>query len=153
AFFQGVFATVLATPCTAPFLGTALGFAFTQSSAMILLIFFSIALGMSAPYLVLSAQPAWLRFLPKPGPWMAQVKQLMGFLLLATLLFLLAVLGAQRGVEAIIWTSAFLLVLGLSCWIGGIFLTPATSTRARGIALLIMVVLVGASGFYFLGNK
>ena len=72
SFFQGVFATVLATPCTAPYLGTALGFAFTQSSAMILVMFAAIAAGMSAPYLLLSAQPAWLRFLPKPGPWMVQ---------------------------------------------------------------------------------
>src|SRR5437879_7437975 len=99
SFFQGVFATVLATPCTAPFLGTALGFAFSQSSVVILAMFVAIAAGMSAPYLLLSAQPAWLRFLPKPGPWMLHVKQFMGFLLLATLLFLLYVLGAQRGLE------------------------------------------------------
>jgi cytochrome c biogenesis protein CcdA len=79
SFFQGVFATVLATPCTAPFLGTALGFAFTQSATVILLMFGSIALGMSAPYFLLSAQPAWLKFLPKPGPWMVRVKQFMGF--------------------------------------------------------------------------
>ena len=125
SFFQGVFATVLATPCTAPYLGTALGFAFTQSSAMILVMFAAIAAGMSAPYLLLSAQPAWLRFLPKPGPWMVSVKQLMGFLLLATLLFLLSVLGAERGVNAVIWTSAFLLVLSLACWMKGTFVTAA----------------------------
>src|SRR5678810_79087 len=69
SFFQGVFATVLATPCTAPFLGTALGFAFTQSPVIILAMFIAVAAGMSAPYLLLSAQPAWLRFLPRPGPW------------------------------------------------------------------------------------
>lgn len=67
SFFQGVFATVLATPCTAPFLGAALGFAFTQSPVIILSMFVAIAAGMSAPYLLLCAQPAWLRFLPKPG--------------------------------------------------------------------------------------
>src|SRR6266581_1753977 len=110
SFFQGVFATVLATPCTAPFLGTALGFAFSQSSAIILSMFVAVAAGMSAPYLLLSAQPAWLRFLPKPGPWMLHVKQFMGFLLLATLLFLLYVVGAQRGLEGEIWASCFLLV-------------------------------------------
>src|SRR4029453_2176756 len=97
SFFQGVFATVLATPCTAPFLGTALGFPFTQSSEIILALFVAIAGGMSAPYLLLSAQPAWLRFLPRPGPWMVPVKQFMGFLLLATLLFLLFLLGAHAG--------------------------------------------------------
>src|SRR5207237_5954040 len=67
SFFQGVFATVLATPCTAPFLGTALGFAFTQSPAIILSMFVSVAAGMNPPYLFLIAQPAWNRFLPQLG--------------------------------------------------------------------------------------
>lgn len=153
SFFQGVFATVLATPCTAPFLGTALGFAFTQSGWMILLMFVAIAAGMSSPYLLLSAQPAWLRLLPKPGPWMERVKQLMGFFLLATLLFLLWVLGAERGVEAIIWTSCFLLALSLACWMKGAFIVPTASSAARVITLLLVLVLVIASGWYFIGEK
>jgi thiol:disulfide interchange protein DsbD len=153
SFFQGVFATVLATPCTAPFLGTALGFAFTQSAIVILSIFASIALGMSLPYFLLSAQPAWLKFLPKPGPWMLRVKQLMGFLLIATLLFLLSVLGAQRGVAALIWTCAFLLVLSVACWLKGVFMTPIASARTRGSVLLVIALLVIGSGYYFIGEK
>ena len=124
SFFQGVFATVLATPCTAPFLGTALGFAFTQSAAIILAMFIAVAAGMSAPYLLLSAQPAWLRFVPRPGPWMLHLKQFMGFLLLATLVFLLYVLGAQRGLEGAIWASCFLLVISVACWMKGAFILP-----------------------------
>lgn len=153
SFFQGVFATILATPCTAPFLGTALGFAFTQSSWIILLMFVAVAAGMSAPYLLLSAQPAWLKFLPKPGAWMEHVKQLMGFLLLATLLFLLSVLGAQRGVEAVIWTSVFLLFVSIACWMKGVFITPLSSTGSRVLVLLLGVVLVLGSGAYFIGGK
>ena len=153
SFFQGVFATVLATPCTAPFLGTALGFAFTQSAAIILIIFTGIAAGMSAPYLLLSAQPAWLRLLPRPGPWMVRVKQLMGFLLIATLLFLLSVLGAQRGVSALIWTCAFLLVLSIACWIKGVFIVPSASIIERLSATAVATVLVIAAGIYFIGNK
>jgi thiol:disulfide interchange protein/DsbC/DsbD-like thiol-disulfide interchange protein len=153
SFFQGVFATVLATPCTAPFLGTALGFAFTQSAAVIFAMFVAIATGMSAPYLLLSAQPAWLRFLPRPGPWMLRVKQFMGFLLLATLLFLLYVLGAQRGNEGIISASCFLLVLSIICWIKGAFVTPAASARTRATALIAMLILFLTSGFYFVGAK
>jgi thiol:disulfide interchange protein DsbD len=153
SFFQGVFATVLATPCTAPFLGTALGFAFTQSAIVILAMFGSIALGMSLPYFLLSAQPAWLKFLPKPGPWMLRVKQLMGFLLIATLLFLLSVLGAQRGVAALIWTCAFLLVLSVVCWLKGAFVTPIASARTRASVLLLMLLLVIGSGYYFIGEK
>jgi len=153
SFFQGLFATVLATPCTAPFLGTALGFAFAQSPAIILLMFVAIAAGMSAPYLLLCAQPAWLRFLPKPGPWMLHVKQFMGFLLLATLLFLLYVLGAQRGLEGAIWASCFLLIISIACWMKGAFVLPTASVAKRTIALALMFVLVLASGIYFIGGK
>jgi thiol:disulfide interchange protein len=153
SFFQGVFATVLATPCTAPFLGTALGFAFSQSATITLAIFIAIAAGMSAPYLLLSAQPAWLRFLPRPGAWMVHVKQFMGFLLLATLLFLLYVLGAQRGLEGAIWASCFLLVISVACWMKGAFVSPTASATKRGIVLALMLVIVVASGIYFIGDK
>jgi thiol:disulfide interchange protein len=153
SFFQGVFATVLATPCTAPFLGTALGFAFTQSAAIILAMFTAIAAGMSAPYLLLSAQPAWLRFLPRPGPWMLHVKQFMGFLLLATLLFLLYVLGAQRGLEGAIWASCFLLVISVACWMKGAFVVPTAPAVKRIVVLVLMLLLVIGSGVYFIGDK
>jgi thiol:disulfide interchange protein DsbD len=153
SFFQGVFATVLATPCSAPFLGTALGFAFTQSAGVILAMFVAIAAGMSAPYLLLSVQPGWLRFLPRPGPWMVHLKQFMGFLLLATLLFLLYVLGAQRGLEGAIWASGFLLVISVACWMKGAFAVPTTSTFRRAVVLVLMLLLVLASGAYFIGDK
>src|SRR5258705_5976022 len=153
SFFQGVFATVLATPCTAPFLGTALGFAFAQSPAVILAMFVAIAAGMSAPYLLLCVQPAWLRFLPKPGPWMLHVKQFMGFLRLATLLFLLYVLGAQRGLEGAIWASCFLLVISVACWMKGAFVLPTASAMKRVVVLGLMVVFVIGSGIYFIGGK
>ncbi|MGB8342102.1 MAG: protein-disulfide reductase DsbD domain-containing protein [Chthoniobacterales bacterium] len=153
SFFQGVFATVLATPCTAPYLGTALGFAFAQSAGIILLMFVAIATGMSLPYLLLSAQPAWLRFVPRPGPWMVRVKQFMGFLLIATLLFLLWVIGVARGIDAAIWVSAFLLALSIGCWMLGSFSTPSSSRAQRSIVLVLILLLVLGSGFYFIGQK
>ena len=153
SFFQGVFATVLATPCTAPFLGTALGFAFTQSAAIILAMFIAVAAGMSAPYLLLSAQPAWLRFLPRPGSWMLHLKQFMGFVLLATLVFLLYVLGAQRGLEGAIWASCFLLVISVACWMKGAFIVPTSSFAKRGVVLVLVLVLLIGSGVYFIGDK
>jgi thiol:disulfide interchange protein len=153
SFFQGVFATVLATPCTAPFLGTALGFAFTQSGWLILVMFLAIAAGMGSPYILLSAQPAWLRLLPKPGAWMERVKQLMGFFLIATLLFLLWVIGAERGVEAVIWTACFLLALSLACWMKGAFIVPTASPGTRLISVGLALVIVIASGAYFIGEK
>jgi thiol:disulfide interchange protein DsbD len=153
SFFQGIFATVLATPCSAPFLGTALGFAFAQSPAVILSMFVAIAAGMSAPYLLLSAQPGWLRFLPKPGPWMVHLKQFMGFLLLATLLFLLYVLGAQRGLDGAIWASCFLLIVAIACWMKGAFVLPTTSVAKRSSTLVLLFLLVLVGGIYFIGDK
>ena len=153
SFFQGVFATILGTSCTAPVLGTAIGFAFAQSSAVILLMFIAIAAGMSAPYLVLSAQPAWVNLLPKPGAWMERVKQLMGFPMLATLLFLLYVLGEQRGLAAVVWTMCFLLVVSIACWMKGAFLTPLASGKTRAVVLVLMLALVLGGGAYFIGGK
>jgi thiol:disulfide interchange protein len=153
SFFQGLFATALATPCTAPFLGTAIGFSFTQSPLIILLMFIAVAAGMSAPYFLLSAQPAWMKFVPQPGPWMVHVKQFMGFLLLATLLFLIYVLGAQRGLDGAVWASCFLLIVAIVCWMKGAFMTPTVSGLKRSVVLLLMLLLLLGSGFYFVGDK
>src|SRR4030095_10259745 len=132
---------------------TALGFAFTQSAAIILAMFVAIAAGMSAPYLLLSAQPAWLRFLPRPGPWMVHVKQFMGFLLLATLLFLLYVLRAQRGLGGADWAGCFLLMLCVAWWMKGAFVLSTASAVKRIVVLVLMLLLVIGSGVYFIGDK
>ncbi|HSH37741.1 MAG TPA: thioredoxin family protein, partial [Chthoniobacterales bacterium] len=153
SFFQGVFATILGTSCTAPVLGTAVGFALTQSSAIILLMFLAIAAGMSAPYLLLSANPAWVNLLPKPGAWMERVKQLMGFPMLATLVFLLYVLGEQRGLAAVIWALCFLLVVSIACWMKGAFITPLASAARQAVVLVLMLALVLGSAAYFIGAK
>jgi thiol:disulfide interchange protein DsbD len=95
AFISGVVATLVATPCTAPFMGAALGYSLTQPVVMSLLIYTSLALGMASPYLVLSIFPRFLRFVPKPGRWMETLKQAMGFLLAATVIWLGWVLASQ----------------------------------------------------------
>jgi thiol:disulfide interchange protein len=144
AFFQGVFATVLATPCTAPFLGTASAFAFAQPAPVTLLIFLAIGAGLAAPYLLLACNPRWLRFLPKPGVWMLKLKQFFGFLLLATLLWLIWIAGQLHGVEGIITLSAALLVLSLLAWIKGSFWTPVASRASKiwaGAAMLATLAL------------
>jgi thiol:disulfide interchange protein DsbD len=151
SFFQGAFATLLATPCTAPFLGSSLGFAFGQSATVILLMFASVAAGMAFPYLLLSFQPAWVRFLPKPGPWMERLKQFMGFPLLATLVWLLSVLGAQRGLAAVVSASAFLLAVGLGLWLYGIASLPVTKARTRLVLQVLAVAIALGAGWLFLG--
>jgi thiol:disulfide interchange protein DsbD len=143
SFFNGVLATILATPCTAPFLGTALGFAFAQTAGVVWGIFAAIGLGMALPYALLALQPGWMRFLPKPGAWMERFKQSMGFLLMGTVLWLLWVLGKQVGVEGVIWTGAFLLCVGLSCWLVGQWLELRSGQGKRlvvwGLALAILL--------------
>lgn len=153
SFFQGIFATLLATPCTAPFLGSALGFAFSQSAAVIFAMFTSVAFGMALPYLLLSAQPGWLKFLPRPGTWMERLKQFMAFPLFATLIWVMAVLGGQRGADAIIWFTAFLLCLAFACWLYGSFCGPLASARKQALILLLIASTCIGGGWYFLGEK
>lgn len=93
AFFSGVLAVVLATPCTAPFMGTAIGFALTQSPFVNLLIFTFLGLGLAFPFIILSAFPQTLRFVPRPGPWMKTFKRILAFLLIATIAWLVWVLS------------------------------------------------------------
>ncbi len=131
AFMNGVLTTVLATPCTAPMLGPAVGFAFTQPPIVIIAIFLSVGMGLMLPYLLLTMHPGWLRFVPKPGAWMVTFKQVMGFLLLATLLWLLSVFGAQTGAMGIVRLLAFLFALGILSWAHGRFVTLASSRGAQ----------------------
>jgi thiol:disulfide interchange protein len=154
AFFQGVFATVLATPCTAPFLGTASAFAFAQPAGMTFLVFLFIGLGMALPYLVLAFNPGWIRYLPKPGAWMLRLKQIMGFLLLATLLWLIWVLGQLKGVDAVVSLGALMLVIAILAWIKGAYWTPLSSPAARRFAFgAMLLVVLGALGGYSFVTK
>jgi len=130
AFFNGVFTTVLATPCTAPFLGAALGFAFGQPAPVLLLMFLSAGLGLAAPYLLLSLQPAWLRFLPKPGNWMITFKILMGFPMIATALWLLSLAPDHFGETGVFWLGLFLVCVSLAAWIFGRYVQTGTGSRS-----------------------
>ena len=149
SFANGVLATVLATPCTAPFLGTALGFAFSRSAFVISGIFLCIGLGMALPYILLALEPGWMRFIPRPGLWMERFKQLMGFLLMATVLWLLWVLGKQLGMEGVVWSGAFLLCLALSCWIVGqwIDLRSRRPQRLLGWGVAVALTIFGYGAF------
>lgn len=129
AFLHGLFTTLLGTSCTAPFLGTSLSYAVTQSVPVIFLLFTAIAAGMCLPYFLLTAQPAWMRFLPKPGLWMERVKQIMGFAMLAIAAWLFGVL-AGRGAGAVAAMSWFVLVLGFAAWLYGLHASRATRVAA-----------------------
>ncbi len=146
AFMKGVLATLLATPCTAPLLGPAIAFALTSSGLIVAIVFTSVGLGMSLPYLILTAHPAWMRYLPKPGAWMVAFKQLMGFLLMATVVWLLWTLAGLMSSDELVWVVCFLSFLAFAAWIYG-RITPAWSLGKKGLGLLAAVFTV-AFGFW-----
>ena len=142
AFFNGVLATVLATPCTAPFLAPALGFAFTQTAAVIVLMFITVALGLALPYVVLSWNPRLLRFLPKPGPWMERFKVAMGFPMLATGVWLFTVSIEYYG-GRILWFGIFLTVIAMAAWVFGEFFQRGTGRRGLALGIAGALALGG----------
>jgi len=141
SFLAGVTATVVATPCTAPFMGSAMGYAFSQPAYYAMLVFTFLGLGMAAPYLLLSGFPGLMRFLPKPGEWMEHLKQFMGFPLLATALWLAWVLGHQAGVDALVALLFILLLAGISAWILGKWTALHRTTPVRVVAGLMALVV------------
>lgn len=151
AFFNGMLATALATPCTAPYLSFALGFAFAQSPTIIVLMFATIGLGLAAPYLVLSWHPQWLRFLPKPGVWMERFKQAMGFPMLATAIWLFSLTLIHFGEGAALWFGVFLVALALAVWIWGEFVQRGS--RRRGWAMALSGAFLIAAYLYVLEGE
>ena len=145
AFFNGVLATVLATPCTAPILGTALGFAFAQPSSVLVLIFLAVGGGLAAPYLLLSWNPAWLKFLPKPGAWMEKFKMAMGFPMLATVMWLLSVASSTYE-KKVVWLGVFLVFTATAAWIFGEFAQRGRKNKFVA-GLVALIVLTGGYAF------
>lgn len=141
SFITGVTATVVATPCTAPFMGSALGYSLTQPAVISLAIFTSLGLGMSAPYVLLTSIPWLLKFLPRPGRWMETLKHVMGFLLMATVVWLIWVLSIQAGTDSILLLLGTLLILGLCGWILGRWGGYAVERSKRLSAMILAIAL------------
>lgn len=148
SFMSGVLATLVATPCTGPLLGPALGFAMTLPPLTALTIFTMMGLGMASPYLLFSAFPSLVRYLPKPGDWMVVFKQLMGFLMMGTVVWLIWVFGAQTGLMAIFILLLSLLLIAVGAWIFGTWASPLKGKKTRLIASCcsLLIFLVGGTG-------
>jgi thiol:disulfide interchange protein/DsbC/DsbD-like thiol-disulfide interchange protein len=116
SFGSGVLAVVIASPCTAPFMGAALGYALGAPAVETFGIFVALGLGMALPYLALAWFPAWRRVLPRPGPWMVRLKQLLAFPLYATVVWLIWVLGAQVDNDAVLRAGATLVAVSFALW-------------------------------------
>jgi thiol:disulfide interchange protein DsbD len=150
SFFTGALAVVVATPCTAPFMGTALAFALARPAGFALAIFTALGLGLALPYVALAYLPRAARFLPRPGSWMVTLRELMAFPLFATSLWLLYVLGLETSLETVMATSGALLGLGFALWIFGrktiaARLATPLSCLVAGGAFLVALGAVGGS--------
>ncbi len=152
-FFKGVLATTLSTPCTAPFLGAAMGFAFAQPEWIVIGIFLASGLGMSLPYIILTAKPEWMKFLPKPGAWMEKFKESMGFIMLGTVIWLLNVLGSQIGPEGVMWVSFFLTAVALSAWLVGGFIDLSSDGKRKSLVWSIALFVSLIAGYFCIIDK
>jgi thiol:disulfide interchange protein len=142
SFLTGVLAVAVASPCTAPFMGAALGMAFTLPAAQALLLFAVLGLGMALPYLLMSAWPRVARAMPRPGAWMATFKAVMAFPMLATVVWLVWVLGQQTSIDGAAALLGVLLTLAFALWAWG----RVDSTRVvRAAWSAVGVALLGAS--------
>jgi thiol:disulfide interchange protein DsbD len=141
AFFTGALLVLLSTPCSAPFLGTAMGFAFTASTPVLFLFFTAAGLGLALPYMLVSAFPKVLQIFPKPGAWMVKLQKVMGVLLLATVAWLLWIVNEQAGMTGV---GLFALVVAAS--IGASFVvgkfSPPGVAFGREIATISGSIIV-----------
>jgi thiol:disulfide interchange protein len=119
SFFAGVLATVVATPCTAPFMGASIGFALLQPFAVGLAVFLALGFGLALPFLLLAFVPALQRVLPRPGPWMETLKQFLAFPLYATVAWLVWVLSFQVGLSGLLVALAGLVLIAFGAWAYG----------------------------------
>ena len=141
SFLSGVLAAVVASPCTAPFMGAALGFAVTQSPWAAFTVFGALGIGMAAPYVLLAWFPAWLKRLPKPGPWLAKFKQFLAFPLYATVVWLAWVLSLQVGPNSIVWLGTALVLISMGAWMIG---QASGGLWRAGAALMVAIGLIAA---------
>ncbi len=144
AFFSGVMTTLLATPCVGPFLGSAVGVLSRLPSPTAATGIMVVGVGFAAPYVLLTAFPAWLRYLPKPGPWMVTFKQAVGFILVGVVLWLLSILIRTVDPEQMLGTLGLLCSVSLGCWLLGKI--TLSDSRRRSVTLLTMAMGVTVGG-------
>jgi thiol:disulfide interchange protein DsbD len=148
SFFTGVLATIVATPCTAPFMGAAIGYALGQPAPALLAVFLSLGLGLASPYLLLTAWPRLQRLLPRPGIWMERVKEGLAFPMYAAAVWLVWVLAQQGGPNAVLVALGGMVLIALAGWLYAVTRQGSRWTRHGGAgfaALAVAVALVGGS--------
>jgi len=141
SFFTGVLAMVVATPCTAPFMGAALGYALAHSALVSLVVFTALALGLAAPYLFLTFNPAWTKLLPRPGAWMEILKQATSIPIFATVIWLVWLFVQSAGTNALFYLLSAFLLLAIAGWILGRWPARLIATTAATFVLILAIAL------------
>jgi thiol:disulfide interchange protein DsbD len=141
SFFTGVLAMVVATPCTAPFMGAAIGYALSRSAFVSFVVFTALALGLGAPYLLLTFNPAWTKLLPRPGAWMEILKQATSIPIFATVIWLVWLFAQAAGLTALAGLLAAFLLLAVAAWILGRWPAKAAATTVAVVVLGLAVAL------------
>jgi len=137
AFFTGALAVIVATPCTAPFMAGAIGFALAQPSFVTVLVFLGLAIGFALPFLVLAYAPALLKRLPKPGPWMVRFKEFLAFPMLLAVIWLVWVLTVQSGQDGLIKVLLAMVAIGFAVWV--LKLRGMLAKALGGLALIFAI--------------
>ncbi|AWV88122.1 protein-disulfide reductase DsbD family protein [Bradymonas sediminis] len=145
--WEGVLAVILATPCSAPFLGTAVGFALASGPLTIIAVFAALGLGLAAPMVALTLMPGWAKVLPKPGMWMAHLKTFLGFALLGSAIWIIWLLGRQAGVDAMASVLMFAGTLGIAAWLFGL-VQFASWTKRKAMTVALALSILGVAGYY-----
>ncbi len=143
SFFEGLLAVVLSTPCSAPFLGTAVGFAFAGPAIGVVAIFLAIGLGLAAPFLLVTLVPGAARFVPRSGAWMVELRKGLGFALLATVVWLLWIVGQSGGVDGMTQLAAMLLLFSFGLWLLGALQHAGRGRLALFAAGAVIVIAFG----------
>jgi thiol:disulfide interchange protein DsbD len=141
SFFTGVLAVVVATPCTAPFMGAAIGYALAASAAVTFAVFTALALGLAAPYLALTLQPAWTRILPRPGAWMEILRQIVSLPIFGFVIWLAWVIAQAYGATMLAALLAGFLLLAIAGWFLGRWPAKGWSSVLAGLIVLCVVGL------------
>ncbi len=152
SFFTGVLAVVVATPCTAPFMGAAIGYALSASAAVTFAVFTALALGLAAPYVALTLQPAWTRLLPRPGAWMEILRQAVAVPIFATVIWLAWVLAAAYGAGILAALLTSFLLLSIAGWFLGRWPARRWAT-AVAVVILLGVVALAVFGERLVGDS
>jgi thiol:disulfide interchange protein DsbD len=149
SFFTGVLAVVVATPCTAPFMGAAIGYALSAPAAVTFAVFTALALGLAAPYVALTLQPAWTRLLPRPGVWMEILRQAISVPIFITVIWLAWVLASAYGAGALSALLASFLLLAIAGWFLGRWPARRWATVVAALILLGVVALAALAPRWF----